>query len=123
MIEIKRVNDIDLAKKICLNHKVEWNDCLSVIATLEGGKALNSAVFSYDGETGKIYAVDGFEGDFSMLDGLCRAILNIMDINGVKYVYFTKECEDLAQNYSVEKENGEYKLSLSGFFKCSCKGT
>ena len=86
MIEIRKVNDEGLAKNICQKHGVEWKEGFHVIATIEAENIVNSAVFEYTKETGTIHAIDGFDDDLAMLDGLCRAILNIMDINGVKDV-------------------------------------
>lgn len=120
MIEIRKVTDINIAQKICAQNDLEWSDKYHVIATIEGKNLLNSAVFSYNGDSGDIHNIYGFDGDLEMLDGLCRAILNIMDINGVKEVYLSKKYNELAQKIGFEDAGDRFYLSLEGFFKCSC---
>lgn len=120
MIEIRKVEDAILAEKVCQENGIEYNDDYHVIATLEGKNILQSAVFSYKNEQGSIHAISGFEGNIDLLDGLCRAILNIMDINGVKVVYLSSKYEKLASHVGFSKKNGQYRIELEGFFKCSC---
>lgn len=120
MIEIKKITDKDVAQKICIAHNIDWQPEFHVIATIEQGKVLHCAVFKYCGESGEIHAISGFDGEISMLDGLCRAILNIMDINGVKYVYLPSKYDKLAHKIGFTMQNDRYFLSLEGFFKCSC---
>lgn len=120
MIEIKKITDEALAQRLCLENGLEWADDYKVIATLDGKDALNLAVFTYDGEEGRILAIAGFEDDIFMLDGLCRAILNIMDINGVKQVYLSDKYEKLAKYVGFSKDNDDFVLKLEGFFECKC---
>ena len=123
MIEIRKVQDENTARAICAQNQLKWKPNYHVIATLEGQNVLVCAVFSYADEVGQIHGIAGFDGDLAMLDGLCRAILNIMDINGVKYVYLSKKYADLAQKIGFKKEDDRYFLPLEGFFKCGCCGS
>ncbi len=120
MIEIKKIKDPVLAKKLCDKNGLEWAENYHVIATLDGDNALNLAIFTYNGEEGEILAIAGFEDDIFMLDGLCRAILNIMDINNVKQVYLPDKYEKLAKHVGFSPENGGFSLLLEGFFECKC---
>lgn len=120
LIEIKKITDKDVAQKICIAHSIDWQPEFHVIATIEQGAVLHCAVFEYRGECGEIHAISGFDGDILMLDGLCRAILNIMDINGVKYVYLPPKYDKLAHKIGFAMQDDRYYLSLEGFFKCSC---
>ncbi len=121
MIEIKKVTGPEIVNRIGKDYQIhiERND--HVIATIEQEEILHCAVFSYDNEIGKIKAISGFEGDLDLLDGLCRAILNIMDINGVKQVYLSNKYEKLANfvGFSLD-ENRNFVLQLEGFFQCGC---
>ena len=120
MIEIRKITDEQTAQKICVAHNIDWNPANHVIATIEQGEILHFAVFEYNGEMGKIHAISGFDGDILMLDGLCRAILNIMDINGVKYVCLPLEYNELAEKIGFKNQNDCYYLVLDGFFNCGC---
>lgn len=120
MIEIKKVTDLNLAKQICADNEVEWKPEYHIIATIENGNVLHCAVFSYDKDIGQILVISGFDGDIYLLDGLCRAILNIMDINNVKDVYLPRKYEKIAQKIGFDTEENRYHLKLEGFFKCSC---
>lgn len=120
MIEIRKVEDPSIARKICEEKGVEYRENYHVIATIEGENILHSAVFSYEKEVGNIYSISGFDGDTLLLDGLCRAILNIMDIQGVKVVYLSEKYSKLASYVGFSKDGDEYKLNLEGFFNCSC---
>ena len=122
MIEIRKVHDEDMARSICARGQLEWKPEYHVIATIEGEKVLISAVFVYWNEIGEILVIDGFDGDLAMLDGLCRAILNIMDINGVKEVYLPSKYADLALKIGFRMNNDRFYLPLEGFFKCGCCG-
>ena len=120
MIEIKRVTDQNVIDSICTEYHIQKEPADHVIATLEGSKVLHCAVFSYENEVGKIKAISGFDDDLLLLDGLCRAILNIMDINGVKVVYLSEKFENLAKKVGFNKGDNSYVLELEGFFKCNC---
>ena len=120
MIEIKKVIDLRLAQKICSDCGISWQEDQHVIATLDRDDVMNYAVFTYDGDVGAIRAIGGFENDIEMLDGLCRAILNIMDLNGVKYVYLSQKYDRLAKKVGFYEEDGQFVLQLEGFFCCKC---
>ena len=120
MIEIRKVEDPALAERVCLENNIPYSASYKVIATIEGDEILQSAVFSYDREEGAIHAISGFRGDMMLLDGLCRAILNIMDIKGVKEVSLPLKFDKLAKYVGFSKEEDCYRLSLEGFFTCSC---
>lgn len=120
MIEIKKVTNIALAKRICKENKVIWRPEYHVIATLDNGTVLQCAVFSYEESRGEIHAIAGFEDDIHFLDGLCRAILNIMDINGVKEVYLPLKYQKLAQHVGFKPQDSDFYLKLEGFFQCGC---
>ncbi len=120
MIEIKKVTDPELARNICKDAGIEFNETYRIIATIEHGNVLNSAVFQYENEEGQILHISGFDGDILLLDGLCRAILNIMDIQGVKVVCLSKKYEKLAKYVGFKLTDGQFKLLLEGFFQCGC---
>ena len=121
MIEIKKVTDPNVVDRISAENQITINAEDYVIATVENGNILQCAVFSYTNEEGKIKVISGFDGDMDLLDGLCRAILNIMDINGVKQVYLSKKYSELAKYVGFSKaENQDFILQLEGFFKCCC---
>ena len=120
MIEIRKVNDKTIAKKVCEENNILYQEDFHVIATIEGENILQSAVFTYKKEQGTIHAISGFGGDILLLDGLCRAILNIMDINGVKEVYLPLKYDKLASYVGFSRENDQFHLKLEGFFDCHC---
>ena len=120
MIEIKKITDVATAKNICAANNVEWNRNYHVIATIEQEKILHCAIFNYSDKIGEIHVISGFDDDILMLDGLCRAILNIMDINGVKDVYLPSKYEKLARKVGFQLQNNRFHLKLDGFFKCGC---
>lgn len=120
MIEIKKVTDTQLAQKICRDNGIEWKSHYHVIATVENENVLHCAVFCCDNEIGTILVIDGFNGELDLLDGLCRAILNIMDIKGVKEVYLPLKYQKIADLIGFELKNRQYFLHLEGFFSCGC---
>lgn len=120
MIEIKKVTDTKSAQKICLENGLEWSSEYHVIATLDHDEVLQSAVFSYKKEVGEIHAISGFDNNIDLLDGLCRAILNIMDINNVKDVYLSRKYSKIADHVGFELIENKYHLALEGFFQCGC---
>lgn len=120
MIEIKKVVDTKLAQKICLENGLKWEADYHVIATLDRNEVLQCAVFSYENEIGKIHAISGFDNNIDLLDGLCRAILNIMDINGVKDVYLSNKYVEIAEHIGFKLIENQYHLALERFFQCGC---
>ncbi len=120
MIEIKKVDDVALAQKICEQNQVLWQPEYHVIATIDNGDTLQCAVFSYKKSRGEIHVIAGFEDDINFLDGLCRSILNIMDINGVKDVYLPLKYQKIAHHVGFEPQKSSFHLNLEGFFQCGC---
>ena len=123
MIEIKKVTDINHAQAICREYNVVWQPDYHVIATMERDNVLQCSVFSYAEDRGEILVIAGFNDDINLLDGLCRAILNIMDINGVKEVYLSKKYDKLAEKVGLSEkhisniERGLNFPALDSFFK------
>lgn len=120
MIAIQSVTDKDKILEICENCGVEWHSALRVIATVENNVVLQHAIFEFDGEQGSIHSIGGFEEDLGMLDGLCRAILNIMEIHGVKQCYLSKKYRKLALAVGFKEENESFTVDLTTFFRCCC---
>lgn len=120
MIEIKKINEQEIIKRICDRYSLEWKKEYHVIATIENGEVLHCAVFEYQNGVGFIHAIAGFDDDIEMLDGLCRAILNIMDINGVELVKMPLKYQKLAEKIGFSIEDDAYSIKLDGFFKCCC---
>ena len=120
MVEIKKINNVAQAQKICEEFQIIWRSDYHVIATLDGDEILQCAVFSYKNDRGEIYVIAGFQEDIDFLDGLCRAILNIMDINGVKQVYLPAKYKKLAHHVGFERTDNEFTLRLENFFNCGC---
>ena len=56
-------------------------------------------------------------GDLAFKAGLARAIMNLADLRGIKEIYGS--CPELSELYEMlrfKKEEGEYRLSLDGYF-------
>ena len=120
MIAIQTVKDTKKILEICKNSGVEWKPTYQVIATIEGEKVLQYAIFEYNGEEGIIHSIGGFEEDLNMLDGLCRAIMNIMEIRGVKQCSLPKKYSKLASFVGFKEEESLFTVDLTTFFKCCC---
>ena len=57
------------------------------------------------------------EGDFGLLHGLAKSLLNMADLSGIKTIY--GKCNELQDLYKIlrfQPENEEYVLSLEGYF-------
>ena len=55
--------------------------------------------------------------DLAFKAGLARAIMNLADLRGIKEIYgATPELFELYKMLRFEKEEGEYRLSLEGYF-------
>ena len=122
MIEIRRVEDPCLQERLCKEAGIELRPEYHIIATREGEKILLSAIFQYKDEAGAILSIEGPDNDIMLLDGLCRAILNIMDINGVKEVSLPLKYGLLARNIGFTKGETAFSLQLEGFFDQPCCG-
>ena len=118
MIEIKKVTDAFVEERIASRYGVIKKENEHLIAAIDREEVLCYALFSYTGEQGRILSIGGFDGDLSLQDGLCRAIMNIMDIKGVKEVYLSSGMGRLANMIGFKPEDGGFKLNLDGFFCC-----
>ncbi len=120
MIAIKKVEDLKQRNIIAETFSIELQAEDKLIATFDGDEILQCAVFCYENECGKIRLLEGFDGNLDYLDGLCRSILNIMDINGVKEIYLPLKYEKIAKKIGFSLKNDAFFLNLEGFFSCGC---
>ncbi len=57
------------------------------------------------------------EGGTQMTHGLAKAILNMADLQGIKTIYGKNpELESLYRLLRFKEDNGEFSLSLAGYF-------
>lgn len=123
MIEIRQVRDPFLAKKICEDNGLKYQNDYHVIATIDNEKTVNHAVYSYAKGEGAILSISGFNDEIDLLEGLCRAVLNIMDLNGVINVFLPDKYRNLAEKIGFSSCENGYSLDLDGFFcsRCCCE--
>ena len=120
MIAILSVKDPDKKQEICRKAGVPYHEDLHVIASFEDGKMMYGAVFEICREEGTIHWIDASGDDFSVSEGLGKAVLNIMDLRGVKKAFMPLSMEKLAAPLRFSKKEGRYEVEITGYFSCGC---
>ena len=121
MIQILTVkNPFDRAK-ICKKAGITDKPENKVIAIHnDDGVISEGAIFRYENEFGEILWLD-MGNDIELADGLARAVLNIMEIRGVKIVTLPLSYEFLAKKLRFHLVDDHFEVNLDGYFYCSCQ--
>lgn len=101
-------------------------DGYTVICARNDGKFVGTAYVSSENEGGIIHFLSLIDGYDDYVDKflLGKAALNFLDLDGAKSVTYNADDEKLATNLGFKKIDGEYKLSLVGYFDANhdCDG-
>lgn len=93
-------------------------DGYTVLCARNDGKFVGTAYVSSKNGCGIIHflsLVDGYD-DYVDKFLLGKAALNFLDLDGAKSAIYQGSDEKLAKNLGFKKIDGEYKLSLVGYF-------
>ena len=122
MIQILSVKDENKKKELCAEAGISYSDALHIIASFDDdGKVGCSAIFRYDGQSGEILWISDAESDKELLIGLGKAVLNILDLRGVKHVQMPLALESIAIPLRFERGQEHFSLDLEGYFACGCQ--
>ena len=121
----------EIARALSLNHNLECVDGVEnrCFLTLDGNQTIGYCLFHILGngvaQLTQIY-IKPTERKFKLGDGLFRAVLNSLEINGVSQVYASGNSEELSfykHEGLIESESGLVSLeSIATFFSKPCKG-
>ena len=123
MIQILSVKDEQRRSVMCKKAGIDDHNDLHIIAIHNSdGIICQGAIFKYREEIGEILWLD-MGDDIDLSDGLARAVLNIMDIRGVKTVTLPFGYDALAKKLRFKMTGDHFEVSLEGYFCCGCKHT
>lgn len=126
MLEIKPIEDKNEQETLCRLCGIEYREELFAYKAYEDGKLFAAAQFDICGEYAVIYGmsqVTGSADDFEGMFILGRAVLNFLDLCGVKeavYRVTDEHSEKLAKLVGFRKVGEEYRISLVGLFTSPC---
>ncbi len=117
MVTIKQIADITKIKSAPTSLQIEHNfEHEQVMGAFDGETLL--AIGSLSLINYKVY-LNYIEsgGDFALIHGLAKALLNMADLRGIKTVYGNNPALfELYRLLRFKEENGEFSLSLEGYF-------
>lgn len=128
MLEIKPITDTTEQKKITALCGMECKEGFFAYRATDDGRLLACAQFDIIGETAVIDAmrqVVGTEEDWEAMFILGRAVLNFMDLCGVKFAEYDPQGpfeQRIAKMIGFRGEGTTLKASLEGMFDAKCDG-
>ena len=119
MLTIKEAENKTIAEQFLLQKGIEVSLTEDIVMTcMDRDECLGVATLSLK-EAGKVYLdlVKMIEEDLSFAHGMAKSILNLADLRGIKLVYGKNpELVRLYQMLQFKEQDGEYVLSLEGYF-------
>ncbi|MBQ3554424.1 MAG: hypothetical protein IJA08_07060 [Clostridia bacterium] len=119
MLTIKEVENKTIAEQFLLKKGIEVSLTEDIVMTcMDRDECLGVAALTLK-EEGKVYLdlVKMIEDDLSFAHGMAKSILNLADLRGIKQVYGKNpELSRLYQMLQFTEQDGEYVLSLEGYF-------
>ena len=119
MLTIKEAENKTIAEQFLLQKGIEVSLAEDIVMTcMDSDACLGVATLSLKQE-GKVYLnlVKTIEDDLSFAHGMAKSILNLADLRGIKQVYGANpELSRLYQLLHFREQDGEYVLSLEGYF-------
>lgn len=128
MLVIKPIQDKNEQKELCSLCGIEFKEELFAYKAHNDGELLACAQFDITSDCAIIDAmrqVIGTKEDFEGMFILGRAVLNFLDLCGVKTAqYFPSEGFEsrLARSIGFKEENGILTAHLEGMFDAKCEG-
>ncbi len=122
MIEIKKVDSIERLNFLKEKSNIKEKYVLAFEA-IDKNESLGYCIYkqNYD-NIGRILAL--CLEDKALTDtlgyGICKAVLNSMDLDGIKKVYWEENNQELCKRLLFKKENEKYLLNLEGYFSSGC---
>lgn len=127
MLEIKPIEDKTEQEKLCRLCGEEYREELFAYKAYDNGSLFAVAQFDICGDSAIVFGMHqtiGSTDDFEGMFILGRAVLNFLDLCGVKEAVFRitdSHSEKLAKLVGFRKgDNGEYRISLAGLFTSPC---
>lgn len=126
MLEIKPIEDKNEQEKLCLLCGEEYREELFAYKAFENEKLFAVAQFDICGESAVVFGMHQVIGSTDDNEGmfiLGRAVLNFLDLCGVKEAFYnvTDDCsERLAKLIGFRNTDGKYRISLVGLFTSHC---
>ncbi len=121
MLTIKRIEDEKQINAYLASQAITLEDApRQFMAMYDGETVCGLGALTLEGT--KVY-MDFLHtsGDGSLLFGLAKSLLNMADLRGIQMIYGKNP--DLENTYTAlrfKKEDGEFVLSLEGYFTVSC---
>ena len=126
MLIIKPIQDKDTQKEMCEACKFQFDPLLFAYSEKEDDKLIAGCQFDILGKDAEIKdfgMCKGAEEDIEALIILGRAVLNFLDLSGVKKCFFTTNAdtnEKYAKMIGFKKENEIMTITLEGLFDSKC---
>lgn len=119
MLEIKPVHTAYEKEEYCKACGFAYAAPLQVIAAFDNGSFSGAGVFSMDdqnqAEIVEISLIPGLD-DWQDLFLTGKALLNYLDLKGVKYAVYRGKNRKLALALLFQEQDGAFRLKLDGYF-------
>ena len=128
MLEIKPITDSNEQMEILDQCGIEYRDGMFAYKAYEGSSLLAAAQFDIEGSIAVLDAISQAKGtaeDFEGMFILGRAVLNFLDLCGVKTVVSRSKNEGerrLLKCVGFKEVHDELHINLEGLFDGHCKG-
>lgn len=122
MIEIKKVDSIERLNFLKEKSNINEKYVLAFEATDKNeslGYCIYKQSFDNTGRILKLYLEDKALTD-TIGYGICKAVLNSMDLDGIKKVFWEENNPELCKKLLFKKENEKLILNLEGYFSSGC---
>jgi hypothetical protein len=120
MLEVLPIQDKNVQEALCLRCAAKFDPKLMAYAAFTDGNAVGLCQFSMKLDEGTIYSLSNVSGcnDKHALFVICRAVLNFMDLCGVRTTTYEADNIDNDLPYSIgfsKKSDGVYEINLTHF--------
>lgn len=124
MLIIKPIQTKREQEDICAGCGVQYNPDALAYAAREDDALLGVSQFRILGKYAEVYDLHNAEGvdDLEALIIMGRAVLNFVDLCGVKEAYINTTNRSLHKTLGFREREGRWHLSLEGYFNSPCKG-
>lgn len=120
MLEILVCDDAKITKELYDSIGLEYNDLSLAIRAMNKSECLGFALFSIDGSSETVYAVEP-KDDMMLADGLLRSALHVGTERGITDAFYSlTEYEELYSKISFIESREEKRLKLQNLFTDCC---
>lgn len=119
MIEIHKINDVEIIKSLAINDKFDYNDKNVYLGVFCDNEVIEYLCYEHNDNDYNIISISDKSGDFQLILGLVKTLIFLGDIGKKETIFLPLEYERVAKSIGFDMKDAAYELKINEYHtKC-----